>query len=61
MDGASVMAGSMGIKNAIRTLILYLLYLLSVVLASFSGMLSLGDRKDGQQQMWAYMALRFYT
>lgn len=48
MDGASVMAGSVGIKNGTRILILYFLHLLSVVLASFSGMLSLHDRKDGQ-------------
>lgn len=57
MDGASVMAGSMDIKDAIMTLILYLLHLLSVALTSFSGMLSLGDRKDAQQHIWASMAL----
>ena len=60
MDGASVMAGSVDIKDGTRTLILYLLRLLFVVLVSFSGMLSSHDRKDGQQQIWAYMALSSY-
>lgn len=48
MDEASVMAGSMGSNDISRTLILYLLSLLPVVLASSSCKLPLSGRKDGQ-------------